>query len=555
VVLNRLFFWFRRKLSSQNRNDLPASDHRVICFVFKVNRRFAVSKPKIQLFHATIVICAVVGALGVWAPEGLAAVSSSLTGAAFRAADWFFMATVTGFLIVAAYAAFGPYSRIRLGPDDARPEFSTLSWLSMLFAAGMGVGLLFWGAAEPLHHFTENMTGLKASPEAARQSFVITGLHWGLHAWAIYGIAALVIGYFGFRKGKASLPSSPISAVFKGKWVRPVSTLSDGLAVVAIAFGVAGSIGMGIFQLHAGMHVVFGVPAESVATDVVILAVLFVAYMTSASTSLDKGIQILSNLNMIVALLLLLFVLVAGPTSFLLRTFVTAIGDYLTALPRMSLSLYPYQESRGWLSSWTLTYFIWWIAWAPFVGVFIARISKGRTIREFILGVLLMPTLFSMLWFSVFGGTALHEEMFGGGGLVTLVREDVSLALFSLFDRLPMSGLLSATSLMLVFIFLVTSVDSATFVLGMLTSNGSDNPSTKRKLGWGITLAVLGGALMLSGNLHAVRAVSVSGAIPFTLVMVLQVVAFLRTIRAERLVAVDEQNDAMAEDATTQEAA
>jgi glycine betaine transporter len=458
-----------------------------------------------------------------------------VTSTAFRALDWFFMALVSGFLVLCLWLAFGRYGSVRLGRDEDRPEFSTLSWLSMLFAAGMGVGLLFWGVAEPVTHYTGALGSEAGTPLAARRATVVTAFHWGLHAWAVYAVAALVLAYFGFRRGAPYLPGAPIRAAFGGRrWVEPVAGLADALAVLAIAFGVAGSLGMGIFQLHTGLHVLWGVPLESTLVSVVILVALIISYTASASTSLDKGIRWLSNINMVLAVALLLFVLVAGPTAHLLRGFVTSVGDYTAALVGLSLRLYPYEQGREWLETWTLTYFVWWIAWAPFVGVFIARISRGRTIKEFVLGVLFVPTVFSLLWFSVFGGTGLAEEMYGDGGIARLVREDVSVALFSLFDRLPLSWLLSGTAIALVFIFLVTSVDSATFVLGMLTSRGSFDPPTRRKLAWGAILGLLGGALMLSGNIDVVRAVVVLGALPFALVLLLQIASLLRVFADER---------------------
>ena len=363
---------------------------------------------------------------------------------------------------------------------------------------------------------------------------VITNFHWGLHAWAVYCVAALVLAYFRFRRGMPYLPGSPIRCVFEGVWVEPVARAADFIAVVAVTFGVAGSIAMGIFQLRTGLGTVLDIPTNSLLVAMILLGILFIAYMTSAATSLDKGIKWLSNINMTLAILLLLFIVVVGPTEFLLRSFVTAVGDYASSLPSMSLCLYPYQDLGGWLESWTLIYFVWWIAWAPFVGIFIARISKGRTIREFVIGVLMAPTLFSIVWFAVFGGMGIHEEMQGAGGVVQLVNEDVTVALFSLFDRLPGSAMLSVVALTLVFIFLVTSVDSATFVLGMLTSKGSMNPPVRRKMAWGVSLAVLGAALTLSGDIDAVRAAAICGAIPFTLILIIQAGALLRALRQDR---------------------
>lgn len=488
----------------------------------------------LTLFRVSLPIIAVVAVWGIVSPEALAAAADRVTGASFDAVDWFFMATVTALLVLALWLGFGPYRHVRLGADDDVPEFSTASWLAMLFAAGMGVGLLFWGVAEPVNHFASPPVGEGGTAEAAREAMVLTGFHWGLHAWGVYCMGAMVLAYFGFRHREPYLAGTPIRHAFSGRWTEPVAKSADLIAVLAVVFGCAGSTGTGVLQLHTGLHLTTGIPLDSTLVAMGILAVLVASYMTSAVTGLDKGVKWLSNINMVLAVLLMLTVLVAGPTSFLLRGFVTAISDYVSGLPGLSLQAYPYESTGGWLESWTLTNFVWWIAWAPFVGVFVARISKGRTLREFVLGVTLVPTVFSLLWFVVFGGTAIHEEMFGEAQVVELVREDVTAALFALFDTLPASSLLATISLLLVFIFLVTSMDSATFVLGMLTSRGDPQPSTGRKVTWGIALGLLSAALVLSGNIQAVRAVAILGAIPFTLVLLLQVVALLRTIREER---------------------
>jgi len=485
------------------------------------------------LFHVAILICAVVATLGVVSPETLVFWGRSITGVAFRALDWFFLAVMTGFVLLCFWLGFGRYGKRKLGQPDDQPEFSTLSWLSMLFAAGMGVGLLFWGVAEPVTHFSGPPVGEGGTPEAARQAMVLTIFHWGLHAWAAYCFAGLVIAYFTFRRGGKNLAGTPLRMAFRGRWVEPAAKVSDLVAVLAVAFGVAGSAGTGVLQLHTGLHVVSGVPLDSMAWSMGIMAVLAACYMTSAATSVDKGIKLLSNANMAMAVLLMLFVLLAGPTASLLRGFFTTLGDYVTGVTGLSLRLFPYQDSAGWLRDWTLTDFVWWIAWAPFVGIFIARISRGRTIREFVLGVIFVPTVFSMLWFAIFGGTALHEEMSGGGGIVRLVDEDVTAALFALFDRLPAAPLLAGTSVVLVFIFLVTSLDSATFVLGMLTQKGDPNPTTGRKLAWGVVIGLFGAALVLSDNIHAVRAIAITGALPYTLILGLQAVALFRALREE----------------------
>ena len=488
----------------------------------------------LTLFRLSLPIIAAVAVGGIVSPDALAGAADSVTGLAFDALDWFFMATVTTLLVLALWLGFGRYGRVRLGADDARPEFSTPSWLAMLFAAGMGVGLLFWGVAEPVSHYAAPPVGPGSTAASAREAMVLTGFHWGLHAWGVYCMGAMVLAYFGFRHGEPYLAGTPIRHAFSGRWTEPIAKGADLVAVLAVVFGCAGSTGTGVLQLQTGLHLTTGIPLESTLVAMAILVALVASYMTSAVTGLDRGVKWLSNINMVLALALMATVLITGPTAFLLRGFVTAVSDYASSLVSLSLQSYPYESTGGWLESWTLTNFVWWIAWAPFVGVFVARISKGRTIREFVLGVTLVPTVFSLLWFVVFGGTAIHEEMFGDARVVELVRDDVTAALFALFDTLPASSLLATISLVLVFVFLVTSMDSATFVLGMLTSRGDPQPSTRRKLAWGIALGLLSAALVLSGNIQAVRAVAILGAIPFTLVLLLQVVALLRTATGTR---------------------
>jgi glycine betaine transporter len=473
---------------------------------------------------------ALIAIAGVFAPEHLAAAAGILTQSVFASIDWFFLATATVILGLALWLAFSRYGRLVLGKPGDEPDFSTGSWLAMLFAAGMGSGILFWGVAEPLLHFVSSPDSASRSPAAARQALVLTGLHWGLHAWALYALAALVLAYFVFRRGLPYLPGAPIRDVFPYRWAAPVAVLADLVAVLAIVFGVAGSIAMGTMQLQSGLHAVFGVSVNSKVVSAGIVLALFITYMASAATKLEQGIKWLSNINIVLAIALAALVLFAGPTSYMLKSFWTSLGDYLSQLPSLSIRLYPHQSDQSWLHSWTLTYLIWWIAWVPFVGIFVARISRGRTIRQFILGVLCVPTLFSMLWFAIFGGAGLYQELRGSSGVADLVQEDLTLALFALLERYPFGGVLSVVSLVLVFIFLVTSVDSATFVLGMLTSGGDLDPPRSRKIAWGVTLGLMGGALILAGSVDAVRALAIVGAIPFSFILVLQLVALVKAL-------------------------
>ena len=485
------------------------------------------------LYLLSIALTGVIAAYGLIFPEDLGRYGAVFADAAFGALGWFFMAVVTFFLLFCIWLAVGRYGRVKLGKPEDEPEFSTLSWLAMLFAAGMGVGLLFWGVAEPVMHYASPPVGEGSTPDAARKAIVLTSFHWGLHAWAVYAVGAIVLGYFGFRMGTPYLPGAPLRVAFRGRWVGPVAWLADFIGVIAVAAGVAGSLGMGIMQIQAGLNVTFGLSADSKLLAGILMILLVVAYLASASTGLDKGIKWLSNINITIAVCLLLFMLVAGPTASLLNVFVTAVGDYTSSLAGLTMRLFPYRDLDQWTQSWTLTYFIWWIAWAPFVGVFVARISRGRTLREFVLGVLFAPTLFSILWFSVFGGIAIHEDMHGVGGIADLVNEDVTVALFALFGLQPMSAVLGVTALVLIFIFLITSADSATFVLGMLTTQGTPNPPVRRKIIWGIILGGLGAALLFTDNIDALKAVVVGGAVPFTFILLLQTAALVRMLRKD----------------------
>jgi glycine betaine transporter len=493
----------------------------------------APSRPPLgAVFVLSVLICGAIGLWGVLAPDALAGAANALTGFALTTLDWFFLLLCTGFVVLGAALALGPYGRIKLGADDDEPEFSTLSWIAMLFAGGMGAGLLFWGPAEPIYHFTDPPGLDGGTPEAARLAMVLTNLHWGLHAWSIYAVCALVIAYFVFRRNAPGLISTPIRYAFRGRLVGPVASAADTLGVVAVILGLAGSLAMGTLQVRAGLGEVAGVP-QADWVSIVIVCVLAVCFFTSASTGLGQGIKVLSNINMAIAVAIMLFVLFVGPTRFILETFTTTLGDYLNNLPAMSFRLYPFEGLTDWTAGWTLTYLIWWLAWGPFVGVFIARISRGRTIRAFILGVVLIPSLFSMLWFATFGGAGFFVELQGSGGLTDLVFDDVAKALFALFDYFPLAQVLSGAALLLIFVFLVTSADSGTFVVSMMTGRGTLDPSIGLKLTWALIILAITIGTLLAGSVEVAKTLAVSGAIPFTLVLLLQIAAFLRTLRDE----------------------
>ncbi len=495
----------------------------------------AAGSGKLTINTVFVVSMACSAGIGIWGlidPDSMTGTMLGFTNYMLTGVSWAWLFICSAFLFLSLFLAFGPYGRIRLGADDEEPEFSTASWIAMLFAGGMGSGLLLWGPAEPMYHYVSPPGMVGETAAAARQALVITNLHWGFHAWSIYAVCALVIAYFTFRKGQPSMISTPIKSLFGGQLGETAGKVADILAVLSVVFGLAGSLAMGTLAVRSGSFYAFNID-ETVTSSLIILGILFVCYMLSATTGVDKGIKILSNLNMVVAILIMLLVLFAGPTRFLLETFIDSIGAYLSALLTMSFKLFPFEDLGGWSAGWTLTYLIWWIAWGPFIGIFVARISRGRTIREFCLGVIFVPTLFSMLWFAVFGGASFYIEMFGGGGLKELIFEDATKALFAFLEYFPGGPILNILAVALMFIFLVTSADSGTFVLSMMTTDGNLNPPVMQKMVWGTLIAALTAGTLFSESVAVAKAMAITGAIPFTAIVLLQIVGFFREIRHE----------------------
>lgn len=491
----------------------------------------------------SMAICAIIAVWGVWQPAQMTGSAMALTGFALQKLDWLFLGVCTLFLALCLFLAIGPYGKIKLGADDEEPEFDTISWLCMMFAGGMGAGLLFWGVAEPIYHFDGPPGEVGRTAEAARTAFVITNFHWGLHAWAIYGVCSLVIAYFCFRRGAPAMVSAPIThslrPVLGDRATTVLANVSDVVGVLAVVFGIAGSLAMGVLMTRSGMTEVFATPADNL-MNFYILAAMTVMFLISACTGVDKGIKFLSNFNMVLASIILLVVLFAGPTTFIFDVFITSIGDYLRNLIDLSFRIFAYDDGlRGWTHGWTLTYLIWWIAWGPFVGIFIARISRGRTIREFCIGVIVVPTVFSMLWFAIFGGTAFYIEMFGSGGLTEFVKEDVNAALFKFFGYLPMTDLLNVFGILLIFIFLVTGADSGTYVISMMATNGNLNPGMTTKITWGLIMSAITMAVLFSGSVEVAKAMAITGAVPYTFIVLLQIIGFLRALRKERFPVAD----------------
>lgn len=468
---------------------------------------------------ALFISLAVVG-WGLLLPLSFAAAVEKLLAVVVTSFRWFYSVAMTSFVLFAIWIGFfSKYKNMRLGPDDSRPEYSNISWFAMLFSAGMGIGLVFWGVAEPLNFFVAPLGATPGSPEATQFAMNKSFLHWGLHPWANYSVLALALAYMQFRKNKPGLISSVFIPVLGEKRVKgPIGITIDVLAIFATLAGVATSLGLGAYQINSGLNFVFGLP-ENKLSLIIIVVIVTVLFMTSAVTGLDKGIKFLSNLNVGISFVVILAAFLIGPSIKMLNVIVESIGEYFQNFAQNTLAVGALKD-EGWYGAWTIFYWAWWIAWAPFSAIFIARISKGRTIKEFVTGVLLVPALASFLWFGVFGTLGMDL----GLEVAKTAIESESTALFKVLQHYSLGTPLSLIVVVLLCTFFVTSADSATFVLGMLSEEGSLNPSTIKKVVWGVLLALLALALMLTGDgqegLKMLQKMSIVAAFPFSIIMV-----------------------------------
>lgn len=488
-----------------------------------------------RVFTVSALIILALVALGAGFPEAFGEAADAALASVTRLFGWFYLFSVFGFVVFLLALALSKYGKIRLGPQDSTPSFSFFSWVSMLLAAGFGVGLVFYGMAEPMLHYVEPPYGdvPAESTEAARYAIQYSYFNWGIHQWAAFSVVGLIIAYFQFRKGQAGLVSSVLSSIAaKYPRVRPYAPTLDVFAVVATVMGVATSLGLGVLQLNGGFNAVFGLP-ESVLWQSIILFLMFLAYMASTWSGLDKGIRRLSNLNMILCIGLMLYVLVTGPTVMILETITLGVGDYLQNFVGMSLRISPYTDNT-WAANWTIFYWAWVIAWSPFVGTFVARVSRGRTIKEYVFGVLIVPPLLACLWIGVFGGAALHMELAGDVGLASATEANITVALFEMFELMPFTGVLSVIAMLLIFIFLVTSADSASYIVAQMTDNGSINPPLFKRVAWGVLIAAICLTLIAAGGLTGLQSAAVLSALPFTFILYGMIVVLIRELRADR---------------------
>ncbi|WP_274361764.1 glycine betaine uptake BCCT transporter [Paenibacillus thermotolerans] len=484
-----------------------------------------------KVFWISIVLTLLFVLWGAVFPDNLSETMTYLQAFFLVKFGWFYQLCATFFLVFALFLVFSKYGKIKLGKEEDRPEFNRPTWFAMLFSAGMGIGLVFFGVSEPISHFAAPPLGTGHTDESAKLALRYTYLHWGLHAWAIYATIALALAYFKFRKGYPGLMSAALYPLFgEQRMNRTAGTVIDTIAVFATLFGVAASLGLGAAQINGGLSYVSAIPNNFI-VQLIIIAVVTVLFLLSAGTGLDRGIKYLSNANMVLAVILLFFVLFIGPTVFLLNLFITTLGEYAQNLPSMGLRLAPFNPERAaWLQNWTIFYWAWWIAWAPFVGTFIARVSKGRTVREFVIAVTLIPTFVCAFWFAVFGGTAINMEYNRG---VVISDKSLETALFFVYEHMPLTLGLIVVTLLLIASFFVTSADSAVFVLGMQTTGGSLNPPNIVKIVWGLLLSASAVILMLSGGLEAMQTAIIVSAFPLAFVLIMMAVSMLKAFSRE----------------------
>lgn len=448
---------------------------------------------------------------------------------------WAMIIEVNIFVIATIYLAFGKFGDIRLGRMTEKPAYDLFSWTAMLFSAGIGIGLIYWGVAEPLYHYFAPPMGDPETEAAAKQAMVISFLHWGFHGWAIYAIVALALAYFHFRKGLPLTIRSALYPLLGDKIYGPWGDAIDILAVFGTMFGIVTSLGLGAMQINSGLGEVFGI-GQSTTVQIIIIALITLAATISVVAGLDGGIKRLSNLNVSFSLLFLLFLLIVGPTVFIFDLFVQSYGDYLANFISWATWTEAYAENGTWQNGWTIFYWAWWISWSPFVGVFVARISRGRTIREFLLGVMLLPTSIMFFWFAAFGGTALNISLGGDPSLVEATRNSYGDAMFALLQYLPGTEILSGLTIILIVLWFVTSSDSGSFVIDMLTAGGDPNPPKVQRIFWAVTEGAVASVLLVAGGLNALQAAAVVAGFPFAVVCMLILIGLVKALRWDTLI-------------------
>lgn len=483
-----------------------------------------------SVFYITTALVIIFVALGAIIPEQYEQLTTRVNAFLSATFGWYYIWLLTALVVITIIVVISPYGKIKLGKDNEDPEFSTPTWISMLFSAGLGIGLVFYGAAEPLFHgFSDNPFGAEGSDEAFKTGLAITFFHWGIHGWSMYGLFALALAFFQFRKDEPGLVSATLKPLFGDKMKGPFGTVVDVLATFATIFGVATSLGFGAVQINGGLNHLFGININFTVQFIIVIIVT-ILFLLSAWSGLGKGIKYLSNANMVLAVVMFFIVLFIGPTLLDFNMFTETFGLYLQNIVQWSLRTAPLAgDKREWLDEWTVFYWAWWLAWAPFVGMFIARVSRGRTIRQFVVGVVMAPTLIVSIWFAIFGTTAGHIQKSG----TDLTQYTTELVVFNMFDQMPFSFFLSIVAILLLMTFFITSADSATFVLGMQSTNGSLFPPTGVKITLGVAQSAVALILLYVGGLTALQNTLIAVALPFSVVLILMMVSLIKALNKE----------------------
>ncbi|MDL2296275.1 BCCT family transporter [Lachnospiraceae bacterium OttesenSCG-928-E19] len=494
-------------------------------------------KEKNVVFLVSLLITTAIAVWAVAFNDNFTVVSNGVYNFLTKKFGWLYLLVMLLFVFFAIAIAFSKWGKIRLGDDDSRPEYSTVSWFAMLFGAGMGVGLVFWGVAEPISHFIGPAAGIEpGSAEAAEFAIQSSFMHWGVHPWANYAIIGLALAYFQFRKKKPGLVSSIFEPLIGEKGVKGFwGKLIDILAIFATVAGVTTSLGLGVLQINSGLNYLFGVPT-TLMIQIIIITVISVIYIWSAVSGIDKGIKLISDANLYIALGLMLLVFLVGPKIETLNTLVSGLGGYLGNIIPESLAISGFSDNT-WVEGWRIFYWAWWIAWAPFVGVFIARISKGRTIKEFIAGVVVAPSLGSIVWFAIFGTLGLDLGVKGTLSMETLseVAAAPETGLFVVLQQYPLGTIISIIGMILLCTFFITSANSGTFVLSMLSSDGALEPPNNKKVLWGVLQAVLAIGLLIAGGLKPLQIISIAAAFPFIFIMIFACISLIKALKTENV--------------------
>ncbi|MHA6494238.1 BCCT family transporter [Pseudomonas borbori] len=484
------------------------------------------------VFYTAAALILVLVVFAAAAPEVAQSLFGQIQAWIIANVSWFYILTVAIILLSVVFLAVSRYGDIKLGPDHSEPDYRNFTWFAMLFSAGMGIGLMFFGVAEPVMHFIDPPRGDPETVTAAKEAMKITFFHWGLHAWSIYAIVALILAFFSYRHGLPLTLRSALYPLIGERIYGPIGHAVDIFAIIGTVLGVATSLGLGVSQINSGLNHLFGLPVSVTVQVGLIIGTCLLATVSVAS-GLDKGIRLLSEGNLVLALILLLFVLVLGPTVFLLQAYVQNTGAYLSEIVNKTFNLYAY-EPTDWIGGWTLFYWGWWIAWSPFVGMFIARISRGRTIREFISGVLLVPAGFTLLWMTVFGDGALHLILVDGvRSLADTVNQDSSLALFAFLEQFPLSGAVSMIAIAMVVVFFVTSADSGALVVDLLASGGQDRTPVWQRIFWSSLMGVVAIALLLADGLTALQTATIASALPFSIIILVAIWGLFKALKLD----------------------